>query len=136
MADLRATLDIANHGLIAQTERIKLISQNIANSDTTALSPEEEPYRRQRIYFQNVLDKELGVPVVKTRLIDEEPGELPLKYEPNHPAANEQGYIQLPNVTKELEKVDMEEAQRTYQANISVIEATRTMLRQTVELLR
>lgn len=136
MADLRSTLHIANHGMMAQTERMKIISQNVANATTTALTPEEEPYRRQRVFFKNSLDRELGVPVVTASRIDEDPSPLPSKFEPTHPAANAQGYIQMPNVSPIIEKVDLQEAQRTYEANLSVVETTRSMVQQTIDLLR
>lgn len=134
--DLVNSLYIAQSGMEVQSERLKVIAQNIANADNVGLTPGEDPYRRQIISFQNKLDRELGVHRVEVRKVGYDKSAFKLKYDPMHPAANEQGYIKLPNVNVMIENGDLKEAQRTYEANVNVVEVTKSMLQNTVGLLR
>ena len=137
MADnLRNSVNVATSGLSAQSARLRIIAQNIANADTTATTPGGDPYRRQTITFENVLDKKLGVEVVRVKKYGTEPGEFPQEYNPHHPAADAAGYVKKPNVNTMIETADSKEAQRSYEANLSVIETSRQMLNQTIDLLR
>ncbi|MBL4645580.1 MAG: flagellar basal body rod protein FlgC, partial [Rhizobiales bacterium] len=112
------------------------IAENIANADSTSLKPGGDPYRRKIPSFQTTLDRELGVSMVELGRIKTDRSDFKTKFEPWHPAANAKGYVKLPNVNTLIETVDMREAQRSYEANLNVITATRTMMQRTLEILR
>jgi len=134
--DFAKTLQISAAGMNAQGRRLRVIAENIANSSTTALEPGGEPYRRKMIGFKNELDRQLGVDLVKvarTRFDDSPFGK---RFDPGNPAADADGYVLLPNVNPLIEMTDMREAMRSYEANLNVIEASRSMLRGTIDLLR
>ena len=134
--DLGKTLHISAAGLKVQGTRLRTIAENLANVASTAQEPGGDPYRRKVVTFENVLDRELDVDLVRIRRVDVDRSDFELKYQPGHPAADENGYIQMPNVNALIEMADMREAQRTYEANLKVIQASRTMVQQTIELLR
>lgn len=134
--NLQATLFVAGAGMRAQGTRIRVISENIANQDSTATEPGGDPYRRKIVTFRNELDRQLGIDTVRVRKITEDPSEFKLKFDPYHPAADENGYYKTPNVTGLIETTDMLEAQRSYQANLSVIQNTKQMVTSTLDLLR
>lgn len=136
MDDLKATMFIAGAGLQAQGVRLRVVSENLANSDSTANTPGGDPYRRKIVTFKNELDRALDADVVRVNEIGEDSSPFGLDYDPNHPAANEQGYVKMPNVNRLIEMTDMKEANRSYRANLQVIENTKSMLSQTVNLLR
>lgn len=136
MDDLKQTSAIATHGLKAQAERLRVISQNLANADSVAERPGEDPYRRRLVTFRSVMDRELGADVVKTGRLREDMSAFGRKYDPSHPAADDQGYVMTPNVNPLIELMDMKEAERSYEANLNVIKAARDMTRDTLELLR
>lgn len=136
MDDLRQTSQIATHGLKAQSERLRTISQNLANANSMAEKAGEDPYRRKLITFRNVMDRELGADVVKSGRLREDMTPFGRKFDPNHPAADENGYVLTPNVNPLVEMMDLREAERSYEANLNVIKVTREMTRDTLELLR
>ena len=119
----------------AQGTRLRVISENVANADSLALTPGKEPYRRKLITFKNELDRKMGLHMVKVGKIQPQPGELQKRYDPKHPAADKVGYVQVPNVNALIEMSDMREAQRSYEANLNVIKASRNMLRSTIQIL-
>lgn len=130
-------MGVSASGMRAQGDRLRIISENIANADTAASLPGEDPYRRKTILFRNVLDKELGAGVVKSDKIGEDmKTPFRLKFMPDHPGADENGYVKLPNINTLIEVMDMREAQRSYEANLGMIEIARTMLGRTLDLLR
>jgi flagellar basal-body rod protein FlgC len=121
----------------AQSSRIKVISENIANSSTAANSPDEDPYTRKKITFKNMMDREAGVRKVEVDKISQDRKKpFPTKYMPDHPGADESGYVRLPNVDPLVEMMDMREAQRSYEANLGMIEQSKTMMNRTIDLLR
>jgi flagellar basal-body rod protein FlgC len=134
--DLMESLMISAAGMRVQGERLRVISENIANADSVSEVPGGDPYRRKTISFQNALDRELGVNLVKVKKVGLDPSEFTRKYDPNNPAADKQGYVKLPNVNALIEMNDMREAQRSYEANLKVIEVSRSMLQRTIDLLR
>jgi len=129
-------LAIAASGLRAQAGRMRLISENIANADSTPSRPGDDPYRRKIPTFESEYDRALGARVVELGAPQTDSSEFRLKYEPGHPAADANGNVKYPNVNPLLEMTDMREAQRSYQANINVITATRRMLQRTIDILR
>ena len=133
--DLSDALVIASTGMRAQGTRLRVISENLANASSTSQTPGGEPYRRKVLTFGNVLDRTLDAQVVKVRSIGPDRSDFELKYDPSHPAANADGYVMLPNVNPIIEMADMREAQRSYDANLSVIETSVGMLKQAIMVL-
>ncbi len=124
-------------GMRAQGERTRVISENLANANTASKVPGGDPYARKEILFKNVLDRESGVKLVKVDEIRRDPNaEFNLKYMPDHPGADDAGYVKMPNVNVLVEMNDMREAQRSYEANLSMLENSRNMASRTIDILR
>ena len=136
MSDLLKSLDISASGMKSQGTRLRVISENVANAGSTALTPDGEPYRRKLVTFGSTLNRELGVELVDVQRISRDNSDFARRYEPHHPAADATGYVTMSNVNSVIEMADMREAQRSYQANLKVLQASRRMLQQTIELLR
>jgi flagellar basal-body rod protein FlgC len=134
--DLDRALRIAASGMDIQTRRLRIVAENLANRDTTAESPGGDPYRRKTVSFTNRFDRELGANAPKVRRISTDPREFNSRFDPSHPAADDRGYVKTPNVNSTIEVMDMREAQRSYSANLSVLEVTRGMLTRTIEAMR
>lgn len=135
MDNLQNSFYIAGSGLKVQGRRLKVIAQNIANRDSTSQVPGGDPYRRQIITFENALDRATGANMVQVGKITQDKSAFTMEYDPSHPGANEEGYVKLPNVNSLIEITDMREAQRSYEANLGVIQAARTMISRTIELM-
>jgi flagellar basal-body rod protein FlgC len=133
--DLSKTLGIAAAGMNAQAVRLRVVSENLANADSTASTAGGEPYRRKIVTFKTALDRQLGVEKVGIGGIKPAAGDFDRRYDPAHPAADKDGYVLMPNVNPMLELMDMREAQRGYQANLTVIEAAKSMISRTIDLL-
>lgn len=136
MDDLFKTLRISAAGMKVQGTRLRVVSENIANADSLAQTPDGEPYRRKTITFKNELDRAIGLETVRVHSIGTDKSPFEKAYDPNHPAADADGYVQVPNVNRLTEMMDMREAQRTYEANLSVIQSSKSMLRGTIDILR
>ncbi len=133
--DFNTSLDVAFSGMSAQTSRLKVIAENLANADSTAKTPGGEPYRRQMITFSDVFDRAAGVKKVKVAGVVPVGGDFGKRFEPGHPAANADGYVLTPNVNPITELMDMREAQRSYEANLNVVDAVKAMVGRTIDLL-
>ncbi|MCP4395193.1 MAG: flagellar basal body rod protein FlgC [Alphaproteobacteria bacterium] len=136
MDDLLVSSKLAVAGLKAQAKRLRVISENLANADSVASTPGGMPYQRKVVTFQNVLDKEIGVETVKAGKVIKDKSEFAKEYNPSHPAAGSDGYVMLPNVNPLIEMMDMKEAQRSYEANLRTVEASRNMMKNTIGLLK
>lgn len=123
-------------GMKAQGERLRVIAENLANQDSAPTRPGGDPYQRRMVTFKNVLDREMNINKVKVDRVRQDQTEFPLKYDPTLPAANEYGYVKMPNVNALVELMDMREAQRSYEANLNMIEVSKSMLARTLDLLR
>lgn len=134
--DLMNSMAISAAGMKVQGTRLRVISENLANANSTAAAPGDLPYRRKVVLFQNVLDKAIGVDTVKVKKVDVDRSDFQRRYDPGHPSADTDGYVLLPNVSSLVESMDMREAQRSYEANLNTIDATRQMIMRTVDLLR
>lgn len=131
------TMMVSAYGMKAQGERSRVISENIANAGTAAISPNAEPYARKIITFKNQMDKQYDTDLVKVKdIADDRKTEFPLKYMPDHPGANAAGYVKMPNVNMVVELTDMREAQRSYEANLGMMENYRSMSMRTIDMLR
>lgn len=127
---------ISAAGLRVQGQRVKVISENVANSNSTANTPGGDPYRRKVLTFQNVFDRALDADIVRVRKVVGDQSEFGLVFDPNHPASGPDGYYKKPNVNGLIEMTDMREAQRSYEANLNMIETSRSMMMRTIDLLR
>src|ERR687890_2569749 len=134
--DFLRTIAVAASGLKAQSGRMRVIAENIANADSTAQRPGANPYRRKIPTFRSEMDRALEAQTVGLGRVRQDPSEFRSKYEPGHPAADANGYVKYPNVNALVEMTDMREAQRSYEANLNVIGATRRMIQRTLDLLK
>jgi flagellar basal-body rod protein FlgC len=134
--DITKAMQISAAGMKAQGTRIKVIAENLANADSTAETPGDLPYRRKVVTFKNELDRGLGTNQVRVAAIGVDRSDFQRRYEPGHPSADQDGYVLMPNVNSIVETLDMQEAQRSYDANLTLIDTARSMLSRTVDLLR
>lgn len=134
--DLDRALTISASGMTAQSSRLRVVAENLANQDATGTSPGADPYRRKTVTFERHVDRATGAEMLRPGRVGTAAGEFPEHYEPSHPAANERGYVRTPNVDSLIEVMDMREAQRSYSANLSVLETTRGMLQRAIDSLR
>ncbi len=130
------TLQIAASGLRAQASRMRIIAENVANANSTGRTPEEDPYQRRIPVFDAELNREIGARMVRMDDVRLDESEFRLVHEPGHPAADQEGYVRYPNVSSLIEMMDMRDAQRSYEANLTMVENTRRMLERTLDLLR
>ena len=136
MDELKNVQRIALSGMKAQTERLRVISENLANVDSTAQTPDATPYRRKVVSFKTELDKNSGAQTVKVDKVRNDQSEFQRRFDPKHPAADKDGYVLTPNVNPLIEMMDMREAQRSYEANLQVISTSRDLMSKTIEMLR
>lgn len=136
MDPLKNSSKIALAGMKVQSQRLRTISENLANADSLAQTPEGKPYSRKVVTFKNELDRELGTKLVKVDKVQADRSDFQRRYDPKHPAADREGYVLAPNVNPLIELMDMREAQRSYEANMKVIETSRALGDRTMELLK
>jgi flagellar basal-body rod protein FlgC len=134
--DIDQALRISAQGLRVQSTRLRVIAENLANQDTTGSVPGADPYRRKTVTFADQLDPATGADAVTVARVGRDPAPFPKRYDPSHPAADASGYVKLPNVNSFIEVEDMREAQRSYNANIGVLQTTRGILLRTIDLLK
>jgi flagellar basal-body rod protein FlgC len=134
--DFLKTISVAASGLKAQTGRMRVIAENIANADSTGDRPGADPYRRKIASFTRHFNRDLDANLVALGRVRQDRSAFKTKFEPGNPAADAKGEVKLPNVNTLVETVDMREAQRSYEANLNLITATRRMITRTIEILR
>jgi flagellar basal-body rod protein FlgC len=127
---------IAGSGLQAQSMRLRVVSENLANFDSTGKTPGANPYTRKTISFTDELDEQVGADLVKVDSIGLDKKPYRVEYDPDHPAADEKGYVKHPNVNMLVELSDMREANRSYEANMQVVKQARELISMTIDLLR
>lgn len=127
---------VAASGLGAQSERLRVVSENLANVNSTGQTPGSDPFRRKTITFASALDNDTGGAFVRVQSIDVDDSEFPMEYQPGHQAADDNGYVRLPNVNAIIEMADMTEANRSYEANLQVFRQARELISMTIDLLR
>lgn len=133
---LTASSRTAASGLEAQSMRMRIISENLANMESTGATRGSDPYRRKLVTFEAALDRLSGADLVTASRVIRDEKPFRLEFQPGHPAANEAGYVKLPNVNMIVEAADMREANRSYEANLQVIKQTREMVSMTIDLLK
>jgi flagellar basal-body rod protein FlgC len=134
--DFLKSMAIAASGLRAQAGRMRIISENIANADSTAPTAGGDPYRRKIVTFRSEKDRAVDAQVVALGRVKTDPSDFRVKHEPGHPSADANGNVRYPNVNSLIEMTDLREAQRSYEANINVISASRRMIQRTIEILK
>jgi flagellar basal-body rod protein FlgC len=134
--DFIKSLNIAASGLRAQLGRMRIISENIANADSVAQAPGGDPYRRRIVTFSSELDRTLDAQVVKLGHVAADNSDFLVRHEPGNPAADTNGDVKYPNVNTLIELTDLRDAQRSYEANLNVVTATRRMLQRTIDILK
>jgi len=133
---LQASIRIAGSGLEAQSARLRVASENMANAQSTGTTPGEDPYRRKIVSFESELDRALGADLLRVGEIGTDRKPFRIEYDPGHPAADGAGYVKLPNVSMLVEMADMREANRSYEANLQVVRQARQLISMTIDLLR
>lgn len=134
--DLTRTMMISAAGMRAQSVRMRVIAENLANAETVGMKPGDDPYRRKVVNFASELDRVTGAEEVKVKEVTQDQTPFGSRFDPGHPAADPNGYVKTPNVNTLVEVSDMRQAQRTYEANLNVIDSARSMLMRTIDLLR
>jgi flagellar basal-body rod protein FlgC len=133
--DFSKSMAVAASGMRAQTDRMKTIAENIANASSTSPVKGADPYRRKIATIKPDFDRELDATLVAAGKPIPDKSDFRSQYDPGNPNADKQGYVKLPNVDSLVEIMDMREAQRSYEADLSVMESTKQMLAKTVDLL-
>ena len=136
MMDFIKSIAIATTGMRAQAGRMRIISENIANADSTATVPGGDPYRRRIVTFRSVFDRELDANVVQLGRVAADSSDFRIRHEPDNPVADAKGNVKYPNVNSLVEMTDFRDAQRSYEANINVISSTKRMLQRTLDILK
>ena len=136
IGDFAKSMGISTSGLRAQAGRMRVISENIANAESTAQTAGGDPYRRKVPTFSSTLDRALDAKVVSLGRIKPDNSDFRVKYEPSNPAADAAGNVRYPNVNPLIEMTDLRDAQRSYEANLNIISATRQMIQRTLDILK
>lgn len=133
---LQNSLKIAASGLSAQSTRLRIVSENIANAQSTGKTATDDPYRRKTVSFRTELEHGTGAAEVRVAEVGKDTSPFVEQYDPSHPAADERGYVRYPNVNMVVEMADMREANRSYEANLQVVRQARELISMTIDLLR
>lgn len=136
MDTMLASMRVSAAGMKAQGTRLRIIAENIANADSLPTEPGGLPYRRKVVTFRNELERTSGLSKVRIHAIEPDLSRLAKKYMPDHPAADDQGYVLAPNVDSLIEMMDMREAQRSYEANLNMVRTSKEMARDAINILR
>lgn len=136
MDPLSTALKVAASGLGAQSERLRVVSENLANAQSTGSTPGADPYQRKTITFASTLDRASGASLVDVTAVERDASAFPVEFQPGHEAADANGYVKMPNVNALIEMADMREANRSYEANLQVIKQARDLISMTIDLMR
>ncbi len=136
MDPLSAALKISASGMEAQSTRLRIVSENMANARSTGDTPGADPYRRKTVSFTQEVDRTTGATTVEIKRLGTDDSDFHIEYDPGHPAADEKGMVKIPNVNMLIEMADMREANRSYEANLQTIKQSRDLITATIDLLR
>lgn len=136
MDEIQKAQKIALSGMKAQSQRLRVISENLANADSLPETPDATPYQRKTVTFKQALDRANGYTGVKVDKVRNDQSDFLRRLDPKHPGADRDGYVLAPNVNPLIELMDLREAQRSYEANLSVISSSRQLISRTIEMLR
>ena len=133
---LQASIKIAGAGLDAQSARLRVISENVANAQSTSVTPGGDPYTRKTVSFDNVMDRTSGLSLVRVKNVGLDDTPFTVEQDPGNPAADDKGFVKMPNVNVLVELADMREANRSYEANLQVAKQSSDLMSQTINLLK
>lgn len=133
---LQASMRIAGAGLKAQSTRLQIVSENLANAQSTGSVAGSDPYRRKTVSFDAQMDRLIGASLVSVKDVGTDKSDFRMVHDPSHPAADADGYVKMPNVNMLVEMADMREANRSYEANLQIVKQVRSMVASTIDLLR
>ncbi|MBW8309279.1 MAG: flagellar basal body rod protein FlgC [Candidatus Paracaedibacteraceae bacterium] len=136
ISSFNQSLQASAAGMAAQTKRLQIITENIANAESKAAAPGGEPYRRKTIALGTTTDMRTGLSTVKVKKIGTDPSAFKEVYAPYDPVADERGYVQMPNVKTMVEMVDMQEARLSHEANVEAYKKSLKMMEDTIGILR
>lgn len=137
MADaILSSMKIAASGLEAQSNRLRIVSENVANARSTGKTAGSDPYQRKTVTFESEIDRLTGASLVKVADYGRDKTAFTMESDPGNPAADANGYVKMPNVNMLVEMADMREANRSYEANLQVIKQSRELINLTIDLLR
>ena len=136
MDPLVASMKVAASGLEAQSTRIRIVSENLANARSTGDTPGADPFRRKTVTFSAELDRATNASLVEVSKLGVDETDFQTEYDPGNPAADEKGFVKVPNVNMLVEMADMREANRSYEANLQSIMQSRDLISATIDLLR
>lgn len=135
MSDLFSSIYTLESGLKAQSKRLSIITQNLSNKETVSSSKGGEPYRRQLIFFRNKFDRKLNANLVEVYKYDTDRSEFKLSFVPNHPAADDSGYVKYPNVDSIVENADAKEVEISYESIMSALQSTKLLIMKTIDII-
>ncbi|MFI4994183.1 MAG: flagellar basal body rod protein FlgC [Hyphomicrobiales bacterium] len=133
---LQASMSVAGSGLEVQSTRMRVVSENMANAQSTGSTPGAAPYSRKTITFEGEMNRALGAQLVHVKTIGTDQTPFRLEHDPGNPAADQNGFVKLPNVNLLVEMADMREANRSYEANLQIVKQTRDLYSMTIDLLK
>lgn len=133
---MQVSIKVASSGLAAQSRRMLVVSENLANANSTGKTPGADPYARKTISFEAALDEQINAQIVRADRVETDRKPFRIEYDPSHPAADGDGNVKLPNVDMLVELADMREANRSYEANLQIVKQARSMISMTIDLLR
>jgi flagellar basal-body rod protein FlgC len=133
---LDSSIGVSAAGLRAQSLRMRVIAENLANANSVADTPGGDPYRRKVPTFRAAMDRNSGATTVEITGIQADQSDFTRVHQPGNPAADADGYVKMPNVNSLIESADMKSAQRSYEANLNAIEAARSLTMRTIDLLK
>jgi flagellar basal-body rod protein FlgC len=133
---LQDSIDISASAMRGQSKRMSVIAQNIANENATSIHKGGDPYRRKLIFLRSRINRKTGVPEIVVDKIKKDLSDFKIRFDPNHPAADERGYVKFPNVDRNIENLDISEARRSYEANMKALEISKNMISRTFEILK
>ena len=136
MDPLTSALKVSASGLQAESTRLRIVSENIANARSTGDVPGSDPYRRKTISFAAEVDRASGASLVEIQRLGTDDSDFNIEFDPGNPAADEKGMVKMPNVNVLVEMADMREANRAYEANLQTVKQSRDLISQTIDLLR
>lgn len=133
---LTQAMATAASGMNTQALRMRVAAENIANASSTAAVAGGDPYRRKLVSFGRMVDRSTGAQLVRMDNIRGDTRDFRTQFDPAHPAADEKGYVKLPNIDPLIEQADMRGASRSYEASISVMQQARALYGKTLDILR
>ena len=136
MDQLAAALRISGSGMQAQSTRMRVVSENLANAQSTGRTPGADPYRRKTVTFAEEMDRAMGAPTVVVKDIGSDRSPFSVSHDPGNPAADADGNVKMPYVNVLIELSDLRQANRSYSANVEAISQARSMLTMNIDLLR